>query len=42
MFRKVMQISDSLMFRYYELLTDTSMSEIAACRSGSRAANCIP
>ncbi len=30
MFRKVMQISDSLMFRYYELLTDTSMSEIAA------------
>jgi tyrosyl-tRNA synthetase len=30
MFRKIMQISDSLMFRYYELLTDTSMSEIAA------------
>jgi tyrosyl-tRNA synthetase len=30
MFRKVMQIGDSLMFRYYELLTDTSMSEIAA------------
>jgi len=30
MFRKVMQISDSLMFRYYELLTDVSMSEIAA------------
>ena len=30
MFRKVMSISDSLMFRYYELLTDTSMSEIAA------------
>jgi len=30
MFRKVMQISDSLMFRYYELLTDTSMTEIAA------------
>jgi tyrosyl-tRNA synthetase len=29
MFRKVMQISDSLMFRYYELLTDASMSEIA-------------
>jgi tyrosyl-tRNA synthetase len=30
MFRKVMQISDSLMFRYYELLTDVSMSEIAS------------
>ncbi len=30
MYRKVMQISDSLMFRYYELLTDVSMSEISA------------
>ena len=30
MFRKVMQISDSLMFRYYELLTDVSMEEISA------------
>jgi tyrosyl-tRNA synthetase len=30
MFRKVMQISDGLMWRYYELLTDVSMSEIAA------------
>jgi tyrosyl-tRNA synthetase len=30
MFRKVMQVGDGLMFRYYELLTDTSMSEIAA------------
>ena len=30
MFRKIMSIGDSLMFRYYELLTDTSMSEIAA------------
>lgn len=30
MFRKIMQISDSLMFRYYELLTDVSMEEIAA------------
>jgi tyrosyl-tRNA synthetase len=30
MFRKIMQISDSLMFRYYELLTDTTMSEISA------------
>src|SRR3954470_11733979 len=29
MFRKVMQISDELMFRYYELLTDLSVAEIA-------------
>ncbi|MGA2267364.1 MAG: tyrosine--tRNA ligase [Bryobacteraceae bacterium] len=33
MFRKVMQISDELMFRYYELLTDKSMAEIAAIRA---------
>jgi tyrosyl-tRNA synthetase len=32
MFRKVMQISDELMFRYYELLTDKSMAEIDAMR----------
>jgi tyrosyl-tRNA synthetase len=32
MFRKVMQISDELMFRYYELLTDSSLAEIAAMR----------
>jgi tyrosyl-tRNA synthetase len=32
MFRKVMQISDQLMFRYYELLTDKSLDEIAAMR----------
>ena len=30
MFRKVMQISDALMARYYELLTDLSLAEIAA------------
>jgi tyrosyl-tRNA synthetase len=30
MFRKVMQISDGLMFRYYELLTDITIAEIAA------------
>jgi tyrosyl-tRNA synthetase len=30
MFRKVMQISDALMVRYYELLTDLSLPEIAA------------
>jgi tyrosyl-tRNA synthetase len=29
MFRKVMQLSDDLMWRYYELLTDTSLVEIA-------------
>ncbi len=32
MFRKVMQISDELMFRYYLLLTDRSETEIAAMR----------
>jgi tyrosyl-tRNA synthetase len=34
MFRKVMQVSDDLMWRYYELLTDKSLAEIAAMRSG--------
>ncbi len=33
MFRKIMQISDELMFRYYELLTDLSVPEIAALRT---------
>ncbi|MGB9459197.1 MAG: tyrosine--tRNA ligase [Bryobacteraceae bacterium] len=33
MFRKVMQISDELMWRYYLLLTDKSESEIAALRA---------
>jgi tyrosyl-tRNA synthetase len=33
MFRKVMQISDELMFRYYELLTDTPAAEIGRLRS---------
>ena len=28
MYRKVMQVSDALMFRYYELLTDLSIKEI--------------
>lgn len=32
MFRKIMQISDDLMYRYYELLTDVSMAEIAQLR----------
>jgi tyrosyl-tRNA synthetase len=33
MFRKVMSISDELMWRYYELLTDKTTSEIAAMRA---------
>jgi tyrosyl-tRNA synthetase len=33
MFRKVMQISDELMWRYWELLTDKSMAEIAAMKA---------
>ena len=33
MFRKVMQVSDTLMYRYYELLTDRSMAEIEEMRS---------
>jgi tyrosyl-tRNA synthetase len=32
MFRKVMGISDTLMWRYWELLTDKSMAEIAAMK----------
>ena len=32
MFRKVMQISDDLMYRYYELLTDMTAAEISALR----------
>jgi tyrosyl-tRNA synthetase len=33
MFRKVMQVSDELMYRYYELLTDFSMDQIAGLRA---------
>lgn len=33
MYRKVMGISDELMWRYYELLTDLSLSEIAALKT---------
>ncbi len=32
MFRKIMQISDELMYRYYELLTDMQMNEIVRLR----------
>lgn len=33
MFRKVMKISDDLMYRYYELLTDMQLDEIARLRA---------
>ena len=33
MFRKVMQISDQLMWRYYELLTDKSLAEIEVLKT---------
>jgi tyrosyl-tRNA synthetase len=33
MFRKIMQISDELMYRYYELLTDLSIADIAEVRA---------
>jgi tyrosyl-tRNA synthetase len=33
MFRKVMRISDTLMWKYWELLTDKSLPEIAAMKS---------
>ncbi len=32
MFRKIMQISDDLMYRYYELLTDLPLAEISALK----------
>lgn len=34
MFRKIMQISDELMWRYYELLTDRSLAAIAELKTG--------
>jgi len=36
MFRKIMGISDTLMWRYWELLTDASSAEIAAMKSRER------
>jgi tyrosyl-tRNA synthetase len=33
MFRKIMQISDDLMYRYYELLTDMPLDEIARLKA---------
>ncbi|MFB3828656.1 MAG: tyrosine--tRNA ligase [Bryobacteraceae bacterium] len=42
MFRKVMQISDDLMFRYYELLTDTGLEEIGRMRQGVQSGGLHP
>jgi len=33
MFRKIMQVSDDLMWRYYELLSDKSLTEIGAMKT---------
>lgn len=37
MFRKIMNMSDTLTWRYYELLTDMSLEEIAAMRDSANA-----
>ena len=43
MFGKVMSISDELMWRYYELLTDVTMREIDALKQRrGQAARRIP
>ena len=42
MFRKVMQVSDELMFSYYELLTDMSVQQIANMRAQIDAGECHP
>ncbi len=42
MFRKVMQISDELMFSYYELLTDMSVQQIATMKAQIDAGECHP
>jgi tyrosyl-tRNA synthetase len=42
MFRKVMQISDELMWRYYLLLTDKSEADIAAMRARVAAGSLHP
>jgi tyrosyl-tRNA synthetase len=42
MFRKVMQISDELMFSYYELLTDMSVHQIATMKTQIAAGECHP
>jgi tyrosyl-tRNA synthetase len=42
MFRKVMQISDTLMWRYYELLTERSVADIDAMRRRMAAGDLHP
>jgi len=42
MMKKLMTISDSLMWRYYELLTDVQMDAIAALRKAARAGELNP
>ncbi len=42
MFRKVMQISDDLMYRYYELLTDRSLADIAGMKQSIAAGQLHP
>ena len=42
MFRKIMQISDALMFRYYELLTDRSLADIAGMQQSIAAGQLHP
>ncbi len=42
MYRKVMQISDELMYRYYELLTDASLVDIRDLRRKIKSGNLHP
>ncbi len=42
MYRKVMQISDDLMYRYYELLTDVPVNEIESMQAGVAAGSIHP
>ena len=42
MFGKVMSISDEMMYRYYELLTDLSLTEITAMRQKADSGNVNP
>ena len=42
MFGKLMSLSDPLMFRYMELLSDRSMEEIASLKEGARAGRIHP
>lgn len=42
MYGKLMSISDELMWRYYELLTDVSLADIEAMKSQSRAGKAHP